>query len=431
MSHHRTLCKQWPRFAASNAFTGSAEHIQLESLLLSRTIVEHFFNADNEKDVEMSLDSKMLLSLLPHPEPLPVPPLPRSVLSLYNPLEPTIRLAESLSMRSLNNHWVVYSSELTAVAHAIYPVASRAFNHSCLPSAVPVYVYGTTNDPPVMQIRALTAMNPGEEVRLGRCDVYCITFRPDHLPKITVPYVDPAQPYKVRQDLLRRTYGFTCHCVRCAMDENLLASIPPAPDNSGAYIELHAALLSHVFGPNPHAINSLTDLPERCQEPLPAGLLLLKNASYLPFLSSRFKDSAHARNHVFAREAGIVLLAFYLTVYPVGYPMIGATCHLCRVQNIINHTFPAAHHLLELAKTEWNWYISYPPSNPAAPKDLARARKYLVWSERLLYVSHPIGDNMSADGTAKHGSRAFTEVDALFKLFYEEDKIERPLSGAE
>ena len=163
MSHHRTLCKQWPRFSMSNMLIGTPEHIQLEALLLSRTIIEHFANANNEHP-EMSLNSKVLLSLLPHPEPLPVPPLPESISSLSNPLEPGTSLAKSLSLRSLNNHWVVYSSELTAVAHAIYPLASRSFNHSCLPSAVPVYVYRATNDPPAMQIRALTDMNPGDEV---------------------------------------------------------------------------------------------------------------------------------------------------------------------------------------------------------------------------------------------------------------------------
>jgi hypothetical protein len=63
------------------------------------------------------------------------------------------------------------------------------------------------------------------------------------------------------------------------------------------------------------------------------------------------------------------------------------------------------------------------------PKDLARARKYLVWSEKLLHVSLPTGDNMTADGTAKHGSRAFSEVDALFELFHQEDKIERPATA--
>jgi hypothetical protein len=355
MSHHRTLCRQWPRFALSNAFASSPTHIQLESLLLSRTIIEHFANTDNKRDVEMSHRSRMLLSLLPHPEPLPAPPLPGLLSSLSNPVEPTTSLVESLSSRSLNNHWVVYSSELTAVAHAIYPIASRAFNHSCLPSAVPVYVYGTANEPPVMQIRALAVMNPDDEVRLSCCQYITAhtgyLSRLTHCSKITVPYVDPAQPFKIRQDLLRTTYGFACRCKRCVLDESVMTSIPPAPDNSGAYIELHGALLSHVFGSNFHAIDSLTELPERCHEPLPEGLLLLKNDSYLPFLSGRFKDSAHARNHTFAREAGVVLLAFYLTIYPVGYPMIGASdASLAASSNYEIDAFLPAYHLLELAK---------------------------------------------------------------------------------
>jgi hypothetical protein len=77
-------------------------------------------------------------------------------------------------------------------------------------------------------------------------------------------------------------------------------------------------------------------------------------------------------------------------------------------------------------QTEWNYYITSSPNDPTKPKDIVRARKYLAWSEKLLHVSHPTGDNMTADGTAKHGSRAFAEVDALSKLFDQEDEIERP-----
>lgn len=165
-SHHRKLCKQLPRFTSTYDYTTSPEHVQLESLLLTRTIAEHYLPRDKDSKIELSSDAKVLLTLLPHPRTLPVPPLPRLIGAAPDPTDPKKNLAESLSIRSLNNHWVVYSSELTATAHAIYPVASRAFNHSCLPSAIPVYLYGgPDNKGPKMQIRALTALRPGDEVR--------------------------------------------------------------------------------------------------------------------------------------------------------------------------------------------------------------------------------------------------------------------------
>lgn len=165
-SQHRKLCKQLPRFTSTYDYTTSPEHVRLESLLLARTITEHYLPRDKDSVIELSSDAKVLLALLPHPRPPPVPPLPKLTGAAPDPTDPKKNLAESLSNRSLNNHWVVYSSELTPTANAIYPVASRTFNHSCLPSAIPVYRYGETdNKGPKMQIRALTTLHPGDEVR--------------------------------------------------------------------------------------------------------------------------------------------------------------------------------------------------------------------------------------------------------------------------
>lgn len=165
-AHHRKLCKQLPRFTSTYDYTTSPEHVQLESLLLTRTITEHYLANSKDTAISLSSDSKVLLSLLPHPQPLPLPTVPRSVATILDPNDPKKNLAMSLSIRSLNNHWVVYSSELTAIAHAIYPFASRAFNHSCFPTAISIYVYGASdNKGPEMQVRALTALRPGDEAR--------------------------------------------------------------------------------------------------------------------------------------------------------------------------------------------------------------------------------------------------------------------------
>lgn len=82
--------------------------------------------------------------------------------------------------------------------------------------------------------------------------------------------------------------------------------------------------------------------------------------------------------------------------------------------------------LISTFKTEWNMHISQPsdeaPTNN--PRDsLARARKYLALVEKLLWISHSVGDNMMAEGEVVQGSRAFTEVQSLSQLFEEESKL--------
>lgn len=171
-SHHRKLCKTWPRFSARFEFTSISEQMQTDSLLLSRTIIEHFSSINTTASSTstslppLSPNMEILLSLLPHPSPGKVPPLPKSVTSTPHPTDSTKSLANELWIRTPNNHWVIYGSELTPVAHGIYPTASRAFNHSCLPSAIPVYVYG--NEGAEMQVRALRDLQAGEEVGLNQ-----------------------------------------------------------------------------------------------------------------------------------------------------------------------------------------------------------------------------------------------------------------------
>lgn len=123
--------------------------------------------------------------------------------------------------------------------------------------------------------------------------------------------------------MLKTTYGFTCRCVRCISDEALQSSIPPAPEYPTAFVELYPALIRFVFGAYPVPFEQLDELPERCRDLFPDELLLLKVDAHLPFLSGRFRDAAHAANHVVARESGLALLALYLTIYPVAYPLIG------------------------------------------------------------------------------------------------------------
>lgn len=137
-----------------------------------------------------------------------------------------------------------------------------------------------------------------------------------------MPYIDPAQPYSTRQTSLATSYGFACRCSRCLADEAIQDAIPSAPEDAQAYLDLHPLLVTHIFG-SPD-FTTLSELPEGCYQSLPTELLLLKNASYLPYLSSRFRDASHDGKHDVARESGIALLAWYLTIYPKGYPVVGS-----------------------------------------------------------------------------------------------------------
>lgn len=123
--------------------------------------------------------------------------------------------------------------------------------------------------------------------------------------------------------MLKTTYGFTCRCIRCVSDEKLQSSIPPAPEDTAVFVDLYPALIRFAFGAYPVVFKELEELPERCREPLPQELLPLKVDAHLPFLSGRFRDAAHDGDHKLAEESGLALLALYLTIYPVAYPLIG------------------------------------------------------------------------------------------------------------
>lgn len=125
---------------------------------MMKLIVQHFSTLE-----ALSPEANVLLSLLPHPNPPSEPHIPSSLAVAKNPLDGSQNLGQVLSARSSNNHWMVYDSELSATGEGVYPSASRSFNHSCLPSAIPVFCYAEGKGP-VMEVRALTQIKKGEEV---------------------------------------------------------------------------------------------------------------------------------------------------------------------------------------------------------------------------------------------------------------------------
>ena len=161
--HHKKLCKRLPTFLASQAFQAAPEPTQMESLLLSRLIAQHFASPEfkptpSSQDNGPEVDA--LLSLIPHPSPPPVPPVPSAVKTMCTSYDYDI--VSYLSARSMNNHWVIHSPYLNPVANGVFPQASRSLNHSCTPTAVQAYNFDATG--PVMEVRALKDMVAGEEV---------------------------------------------------------------------------------------------------------------------------------------------------------------------------------------------------------------------------------------------------------------------------
>jgi SET and MYND domain-containing protein len=69
---------------------------------------------------------------------------------------------EALFSRSGNNNFAVYN-HLTTIAHGIFPLASRLFNHSCLPNAVATYLI-RQGEPVRMEVVALREIRATEEV---------------------------------------------------------------------------------------------------------------------------------------------------------------------------------------------------------------------------------------------------------------------------
>ncbi|KZV95804.1 SET domain-containing protein [Exidia glandulosa HHB12029] len=240
-------------------------------------------------------------------------------------------MADALWSRFENNNFVVHS-HLDPVAAGVFVEASRSFNHSCAPNAVPLFVF-SPGEPPRMEVVVVSSIQQGEE--------------------ITIPYVDPALDVRTRQERLRTSYGFDCTCLRCTRELKHPALAPPV--NDGALRGIYAQLSGEG-------------------QDLPSCVL---HESFLPALAERFSASAHEGKYEEAIMYGDALRALYEVVYPAFYPLI-------------------ALHLLELAKTTWNAALSSKtPDMERAFMDkaasyLRRCRTILVVLGEEGDVPHPL-----------------------------------------
>ncbi|CDO71423.1 hypothetical protein BN946_scf184909.g17 [Trametes cinnabarina] len=244
----------------------------------------------------------------------------------------TLALGKELYSRFGNNNFVVHS-HLNSIAHGVFPLASRFFNHSCVPNAACKYLMQPEN-PVRMEVVALHNIAVGEEV--------------------TVPYLDPALPL-------------------CGFQRSIEPVDPPPPRGSEELRDMEAALRMFALG----GTNGVVRLPDNPAlfEKLPVTLHPIFHESYLPNLSELFSQTSHEGAYVEAIEAGFTQLAFYAVVYPPNYPQIGL-------------------HALELGKTVWNFASTAEPNDAAAnTKALEQqAEMFLNLADLVLSVLGEEGD---------------------------------------
>ncbi|KIJ61103.1 hypothetical protein HYDPIDRAFT_97356 [Hydnomerulius pinastri MD-312] len=349
-SHWRThgkYCKNINQFCASRSFEQLEAHEKLDALLLTHLLAE--CSARNPK-TEVRPDLTIFMSLLQGPMTGNTPP---PTCPLATAQHPNFAVAELFS-RCGNNNFSIHS-HLTTIAHGVFPLTSRLFNHSCVPNAVTKYTIDQKRQVR-MDVVALRDIAGGEE--------------------ICIPYVDPAL-VETRQQMFQLTYGFTCTCPSCTAFSRVTLS-QPAPDGEEEFTSLCVALRQFVF-PDPVFDDPTIELPGAPIDPetVPSTLLPLLRESCLTKLCDVFSASSHDGPFDSALDVGLTVLAFYTIIYPPNYPQIGM-------------------HLLEMAKTAWNAIVTSEQTGAltgtAEMRLFKQAQTCLRLSGRILNVVGPEGD---------------------------------------
>ena len=154
-SVHKKMCKRFKEYMSSSRFTGLSHHQQYDALLLSHLVAtQSTFDPPYSSGAPQA---RTFLSLLATSneglEDLDV--------LLPTPSPPPTHLQELYS-RFGNNNFSIHS-HLNTIGHGVFPLASRLFNHSCVPNAAAKFVLSAT-EPPTMEVVALRDIKVNEEV---------------------------------------------------------------------------------------------------------------------------------------------------------------------------------------------------------------------------------------------------------------------------
>ncbi|EGO23481.1 hypothetical protein SERLADRAFT_449865 [Serpula lacrymans var. lacrymans S7.9] len=290
---HKNLCKAFNRYCASPDFVKLAEHEKLDALLLTHLAAQITSNSSPRSTPASSLST--FLNLRPGPFSKGSRPVVCSMTVKRSGLSSDE--LEAVYSRFGNNNFAIHS-HLTTYAHGVFPLASRLFNHSCLPNAAAKFVL-SPSEPIHMEIVAIRDISPGEEI--------CIT------------YLDPAL-LQSRQQIFELTYGFTCLCPSCAL-LNRIGLIPPLPESDSELASLERALRTFVFPFHESGVSDLR-LPTGLLQNIPSELFPALCESYLTRLSEAFSKASHDGPFDIALDVGLTLLALYCLIYPPNYPQI-------------------------------------------------------------------------------------------------------------
>ncbi|KAH7915857.1 hypothetical protein BJ138DRAFT_1141031 [Hygrophoropsis aurantiaca] len=341
---HKRFCKNFNRYFASTAFDSLEAHEKLDALLLT-----HLSAEASIEDItpHRAREISIFLSLVPGPAVnTRIPP----ICPLSTKERPTN--LDALYARCGNNNFTIHS-HLTTIAHGVFPLASRLFNHSCLPNAA-----------------AKVIIEPSQAISLNIIALRDIAVGEE----ICIPYLDPAL-LQTRQQIFQLTYGFTCSCPSCIMMENI-GRLPPLPESENELGALNTALRHFVFPSWEHDASEIL-LPAKPFTEIPRSLFPVLHESYLTQLSESFSSTSHDGPSDTALDVGLTLLALYALIYPPNYPQIGM-------------------HSLEMAKTAWNASIIAERNESrfgTAAVDLEKkAQLYLRLSSEILNVFGPEGD---------------------------------------
>lgn len=136
-AHHRRICKAYNRYTVSQEYQALSVNEKVDAVLLSQLLVQIYPNDQFDLTPSAELDplAATFTELLESSTHVEAPPLCRGSRSAVVPRD----IIRKSYLRFGNNNFVIHS-HLNTYAHGVYPMASRHFNHSCVPNCVAKYV---------------------------------------------------------------------------------------------------------------------------------------------------------------------------------------------------------------------------------------------------------------------------------------------------
>ncbi|KAJ3920459.1 hypothetical protein F5877DRAFT_37978 [Lentinula edodes] len=330
-SGHRKICKLHNTYISAASFQALEEHKKMDALLLS-SLIAHFSSVEaNERDENTAFLT--FQSLLPGPMTTSAPPIcPKHSF--------TAGVIDGFYSRFENNNFSIHS-HFNTYAHGIFPIASRLFNHSCMPNAAVKFII-QVHEPVKLEVVALRAISKGDE--------------------ICIPYLDPAL-LQTRTTIFDLTYGFTCSCPSCNVIRKV-GFIPEPPKEPVRFQAVCERLREFVgaMGLSPFLTGD--------DSLFPIELACVLHESFISTLSEQFSAASHDGRYDVALESSSSLFALYQLIYPLNYPQIGL-------------------HLLEKAKTCWNQIVRSTSTMEVA----AELKNSVVAARQILTVIGHEGDH--------------------------------------